>query len=168
LTRTVARGLLLDELRRDAVRARFRPAKPSAAASAEFHVTYAALRARLVETARPVDWLGYRTRGIAVETFAPARIFSLPRRGRVRTIHGPIEVKPLGDTILLGTIPLPEARSAIESSLSRFARVSVYESWLANAEARALSEAVCAGDELPAPAALTLGDLLPFTKPGFG
>ena len=168
LPRAAARGLLLDELRRDAVRARFVPARPSGAASAEFHVTYAGLRARLVETVRPVDWLGFRTRGFAVETFAPARIFSLPRRGRVRTIHGLIEVKPLGDTVFLGTIPFAEARSAIESSLSRFARVSVYESWLANAEARVLSEAVCAGDELPAPAALTLDDLLPFTRPGLG
>jgi hypothetical protein len=168
LTRTAARGLLLDELRRDAVRARFLPGKPSGAAIAEFHVTYAGLRARFVETARPVDWLGFRTRGIAVETFAPARIFSLSRRGRVRTVHGLIDVKPLGDTVFLGSIPLTEAREAIESSLNRFARVSVYESWLANAEARALQEAVCAGDQLPAPAALTLGDLLPFTAPGFG
>ena len=167
LTRTAARGLLLDELRRDAVRARFQPPKPSASAIAEFHITYAGLRARFVETARPVDWLGFRTRGIAVETFAPARIFSLARRGRVRTIHGLIEVDPLGDTVLLGTIPLPDARAAIESSLSRFARVSVYESWLANAEVRALSEAVCIGDQLPAPAALTLDDLLPFTASGF-
>jgi hypothetical protein len=163
LSRTAARGLLLDELRRDAVRARFLPARPSAAASAEFHVTYAGLRARFVETARPVDWLGFRTRGLAVETFAPARIFSLSRRGKVRTIHGLIDVKPVGDTVFLGTIPFAEARPAIESSLSRFARVSVYESWLANAEAQALSQAVCAGDELPAPAALTLDDLLPFT-----
>ena len=168
LTRVAARGLLLDELRRDAVRARFLPANPSAAATAEFHVTYSGLRARLVETARPVDWLGFRRRGIAVETFAPARIFSLSGRGRVRTIHGLIEVNPLGDTVFLGTIPLVEARAAIVSSLSRFARVSVYESWLADAEARVLSEAVCAGDELPATAALTLGDLLQFTRPGFG
>lgn len=168
LTRAVARGLLLDELRRDAVRARFLPGKPSAAAIAEFHVTYAGLRARFVETARPVDWLGFRTRGLAVETFAPGKIFSLPRRGRVRTIHGLIEVKPMGDTVFLGTIPLPDARSAIEASLNRFARVSLYESWLANAEARVLSEAVCAGDELPASAAITLGDLLPFTAPDLG
>jgi hypothetical protein len=164
LTRIAARGLLLDEVRRDLVRARFRPAKPSAAAIAEFHVTYAGLRTRLVETARPVDWLGYRTRGLAVETFAPGKVFSLTRRGRVRTIHGQIEVEPLGDTVFLGTVPLTEARAAIESSLSRFARVSVYESWLAKAQERALSEAVCAGDRLPASAALTLDDLLPFTS----
>jgi len=129
---------------------------------AEFHRTYAGLQARLVETPRPVEWLGWRSRGLAVETFAPARIFALSGRGRVRTMHGRIEVKPLGDTVFLGTIPLVEARSAIEASLNRFARVSVYENWLAKAEERALAEAVCVGDELPSPAALTLDDLLPF------
>ncbi len=77
-------------------------------------------------------------------------------------------MKPLGDTVFLGTVPLPEARAAIESSLNRFARVSVYESWLADAEERALAQAVCARDELPVPAALTLDDLLTFTAAGFG
>jgi hypothetical protein len=168
LSRTAARGLLLDELRRDALRARFRPPAPGAAAITEFHRTYAGLQARLVETARPVEWLGGRNRGLALETFAPTRIFALTRRGRVRTIRGLIEVRPLGDTVYLGTIPLADARPAIESSLDRFARVVVYESWLANAQERALAEAVCVGDELPAPAALTLDDLLPFTAAGFG
>ena len=165
LTRAAARGLLLDELRRDAVRARFRTRGASGAAIAEFHVTYAGLRTRLVETARPVDWLGGRTRGLAVETFAPARLFSLARRGRVRTIHGQIEVRPLGDTVLLGTVPLPDARAAIRSSLNRFARVAAYENWLAKAQAQALREAVCVDDRLPSPAALTLDDLLPFVTP---
>jgi hypothetical protein len=162
LSRPAARGLLLDELRRDAVRARFTPSRPGAGQIAEFHSTYAGLRARLVETVRPVAWLGGRTRGLAIETFAPARIFSLPRRGHVRTIHGRIEVRPLDDTVYLGTVPLAEARSAIEASLNRFARVSAYEAWLAKAEARALTEAICVADDLPAPAVLTLDDLLPF------
>jgi hypothetical protein len=162
LTRTAARGLLLDELRRDAVRARFVAPRPSSGAISEFHATYAGLQARLVEVARPVAWLGGKTRGLAVETFAPARIFRLGRPGRVRTIHGQIHVTPLGDTVLLGTVPLPEARAAIESSLNRFARVSAYETWLANAEERALAEAICVDDRLPTPAALTLDDLLPF------
>ncbi len=162
LTRLAARGLLLDELRRDAVRARFVAPRPSGTAVAEFHRTYAGLQVRLVGTARPVDWLGGRTIGLAVETFAPARVFTLARRGHVRTIHGRIEVRPLGDTIFLGTVPLREARPAIEASLKRFARVAVYESWLANAQEQALAEAVCVRDELPAPAALTLDDLLPF------
>ena len=75
LPRSAARALLLDEVRRDRVRGRFRPPRPSATAVAEFHQTYAGLRARLVETPRPVDWLGFGTRGLAIETFAPARIF---------------------------------------------------------------------------------------------
>jgi hypothetical protein len=162
LTRTAARALLLDELRRDAVRARFRPRSPSVAAVAEFYETYGGVRARLVESARPVDWLGGRSRGIAVETFAPTRIFSLGRPGRVRTLHGPIRVQPLGDTVLLGTVPLVEARAAIRSSLKRFARVSAYETWLATAEERALEQALCVDDRLPTPVPLTLDDLLPF------
>ena len=66
--------------------------RPAGHQIAEFHTTYGGLRARLVETARPVAWLGGRTRGLAIETFAPTRIFSLARRGFVRTIHGRIEV----------------------------------------------------------------------------
>jgi hypothetical protein len=164
LSRAAARGLLVDELRRDAVRARFRTPRPSGAAISEFHRTYAGLRTRLVETARPVDWLGGRARGLAVETFAPARIFSLPRRGAVRTIHGRIEVRPVGDTIFLGAVPPAEARAAIQASLNRFARVAAYENWLAKAQERALLEATCVDDRLPHPAALTLDDLLPFVS----
>jgi len=167
LTRIGARGLLLDELRRDAVRARFRGRPPSGGAVTEFHRTYAGLRARLVETPRPVDWLGGRTRGLAIETFAPTRIFALGRAGRVRTLHGPVRVTPLGDTVYLGTVPLPEARTAIVSSLNRFSRVAAYETWLAKAEERALTEAICVDDRLPTPAPLTLDDLFPFTAPGF-
>ena len=167
LTRVAARGLLLDELRRDAVRARFYSRKATGAEILEFHETYGGLRARLVETARPVAWLGGKTRGLAIETFAPTRIFSLGAAGRVRTIHGQIRVTPLGDTVFLGTVPLTESRAAIESSLNRFARVSAYENWLAKAEERALAEAICQDDRLPTPAPLTLDDLLPFTAPGF-
>ena len=162
LTRTAARGLLLDELRRDAVRARFLAPRAGGTAIAEFHRTYANVQARLVETARPVAWLGGKTRGLAIETFAPARIFALPRPGRVRTIHGLIRVEPLEDTVLLGSVPPADAHAAIQSSLNRFARVSAYENWLALAQARALAEAVCVGDRLPASSALTLDDLLPF------
>ena len=167
LTRVAARGLLLDELRRDGVRARFYSRRSTGAEIADFHGTYAGLRARLVETARPVTWLGGKTRGIAVETFAPARIFGLSAKGRVRTPQGQLLVTPLGDTVFLGTIPLVEARAAIESSLNRFARVAAYENWLAKAEERALAEAVCLDDRLPTPAPLTLDDLLPFTAPEF-
>jgi len=165
LSRVAARALLLDELRRDAVRARFFSRRPSGAEMAEFHETYAGLRARLVETVPPVSWLGGKTRGLAIETFAPGRIFALGAAGRVRTPQGRLKVTPLGDTVYLGTVPLLEARAAIESSLNRFMRVSAYENWLAKAEERVLAEAICVGDRLPTPAPLTLDDLLPVTAP---
>ena len=168
LTRVAARGLLLDELRRDAVRARFQPPQPSGRAVAEFYSTYSGLQARLVETVRPVDWLGGKTIGLAVETFAPAGVFRLARPGMVRSSHGRVRVTPLGDAVFLGTVPLLEARSAIESSLKRFGRVAAYESWLGNAEERALAEAICVDDRLPSPAPLTLDDLFPITAPRFG
>ena len=160
LSRSAARGLLVDELRREAVRERFRPRAPSAAAIAEFHSTYGDFRARLVETERPVAWLGWRKRGLAVETFAPLRTFTMQRAGRLRTSSGPLPVRPLGETVLLGAVPLSDARAAIVASLGRFARVAAYESWLAKVEAQALSEAICAGDELPVPTSITLDDLL--------
>ena len=165
LSRSAARALLLDELRRDAVRARFFSRRASAAEVAEFHGTYAGLQTRLVETVRPVSWLGGKTRGLAIETFAPGRVFSLGGAGRVHTPQGRLKVTPLGDTVYLGTVPLLEARAAIESSLNRFRRVSAYENWLAKAEERVLAEAICVDDRLPTPAPLTLDDLLPFTAP---
>ena len=45
-------------------------------------------------------------------------------------------------------------------ALKRFAQASVYENWLAKAEQRALAEAICVGDDLPQPAAISLADLL--------
>jgi hypothetical protein len=69
-------------------------------------------------------------------------------------------VRPLGETVLLGAVPLADARAAIVASLGRFARAATYESWLSKVEAQALNEAICVGDELPVPTSITLDDLL--------
>ena len=66
------------------------------------------------------------------------------------------------DSLRSDPVRYTEARPAIELSLNRFARASAYENWLAKAEAQALAAAVCVADELPAPAGLSLDDLLPF------
>ena len=161
LTRTAARALLTDELRRDAIRSRFVPPGPNATAIAEFHRTYAGLRARFVEVDRPVGWLGGLTRGLALETFAPSRIFALRRAGRVRGLQGRLEVRPLGPTTSLGAIPLVSARHAMVTALNRFARANAYEHWLLKEERRILEDATCLGDELPQTGAIGLDDLLP-------
>ncbi|MGI9111535.1 MAG: hypothetical protein ACR2GT_04985, partial [Gaiellaceae bacterium] len=148
LSRAAARALLADELRRETIRSRFTAPRPSAGAIAAFHTTYAELQARLVEVASPVGWLGGLTRGLALETFSPRRIFALTRAGSVSGPDGRIEVRALEPAISLGAVPLAVARPAIVAALNRFARASTYESWLVRAEEHALGEATCIGDEL--------------------
>jgi hypothetical protein len=160
LSRSAARALLADELRREAVRARFRVRTPSLAAMTEFQRTYGERQARWVHADRPVGWLGGARRGLALETFAPRRLFALERRGVVRTIHGRIGVRPLGPVGALGELPLFLARPAIEVALARLGRMAAYTAWLQQAERRALDQALCAGDELPQPATIALDDLL--------
>ena len=161
LGRTAARALLADEIRREAIRSRFQPRPPSPGAVAAFHTTYAGLQAREVEASRPVGWLGGRSRGLALETFAPRRTFSLSGSGFVRSLQERVEVRTEGPTTVLGAIPLATARPAIVVALNRFARAVAYESWLVREEERALQDAVCLGDELPLAAATALDDLLP-------
>ena len=161
LGRVAARALLADELRREAIRSRFRPPPPSAVAVAAFHSTYAPLQARYVEVAQPVAWLAGGRRGLALETVAPRRIFSLGGGGFVRSLQERLEVRPLGLTTTLGALPLASARPAIVTALTRFARSATYESWLINEEERALRQAVCLGDDLPQAGAIALDQLLP-------
>jgi hypothetical protein len=161
LTRLGARALIADELRRDLVRARFLVAPASAAAIAAFHESYAWLPARLVEVAEPVAWLGGRRRGFALQTFAPAEVFQLRRARVVRTPTGRLEVRPLGETSPLGTLPLADARPAIAAALGRLGRAAAYDHWLVKQEQRALAGAICLGDDLPEPASFGLDTLLP-------
>ena len=74
------------------------------------HLRPASRRASSRPPGRSTGWaarpVGSRSRPSLRE-----RIFALPRAGLVRTIHGRIRVKPLEDTVLLGTIPLAEARA---------------------------------------------------------
>lgn len=91
LGRPAARALLADELRREAIRSRFLAPRHGAAAIAAFHSTYAGLQARFVEVMSSIGWLGRLSRGLALETFAPRRIFSLRRSGWVRGLYGRLE-----------------------------------------------------------------------------
>ncbi len=161
LTRAAARALLTDEVRRDAVRARFTVPAPTVAVVDAFRATYGGLRVRLIEVSRPVGWLGGGFRGYALESLAPSRVFALARPGRVRSLHGRIEVRPVEPATVLAALPLPLARPAIVGALRRFGRVAAYENWLLKREAAALLETTCRSDDLPDPAVLGLDDLLP-------
>ena len=99
--------------------------------------------------------------GIRARDVRAARVFALRAPAPVRTIARPDPgAAARGVHVTSARSRSLEARPAIELALNRFARASVYENWLAKAEQRALAEAICVGDELPQPAAISLADLL--------
>jgi hypothetical protein len=162
--RALARDALGAELRRDAVEAGLIVPPVSAAAISAFYGAYSAARARLVTTKTPVDWLGGRTRGIALETLAPARVFTLPtgRAGLVQTATGAVAVRPLEATLPLAAVPLPVARPAIAAALVHLEKAVAYQAWLQTQEQKLLATAICAADDVPAPMPVELSDYLPF------
>jgi hypothetical protein len=164
LSRTTMRALLADRLRRDVVSARFVPARPSTAAVEEFHRSYADFLARPVAVPEPVDWLGGRRSGFALETFAPPTVFSLRRGRRIETPAGRMLVRPLGEAVPLGALSTADARPAIETALGRLARGAIYDGWLRKAQRAALVEARCTRDQLPEPAVIDMLALPAFTR----
>jgi hypothetical protein len=156
LSRTTMRALLADGLRRDVVSARFAPAAPSAAAVEEFHRNYASFLAREVAVPEPVDWLGYRRTGFALETFAPPALFALRRARLIDTPRGRILVKPEGEAMPLGALSTADARPTIEVALRQLARRAIYDGWLRKEQRAALVDARCARDQLPEPAVLDM------------
>jgi hypothetical protein len=162
--RGLARAALAAQLRRDAVEVGLAVPPVSEAAISSFADAYGASRARLVTTKTPVPWLGGRTRGIAIEGFAPGRVFSLPtgRAGLIQTAAGPVSVKPLEGAVPLGAIPVATARPAIAAAVKRLAKDDAYEAWLQTQEQSLLAATICAGDDVPVPAPVELPAYLPF------
>jgi hypothetical protein len=147
-----ARAILEDRLARDSVQQRFRPQRPSGPQIAAFLETYAATRVRLIRVDPAASWLGDVSRGYAVETIAPAEVFSARqgRRSTIDTIDGRFDVTPLGPPQpLLGLSP-HDARNVAVRVLGRFAKLAVYERWLRAEEIHLLQNAVCTRDLVPA------------------
>ena len=164
LSRTAMRGLLADRLRRDVVSRRFSPAPPSAAAIEAFHRQYAGFLIREVAVKDPVEWLGNRKRGFALETFSPPALVSLQGVRRIETPAGRLLVRPLGEAMPLGTLSAADARPAIETALGKLTRSAIYDGWLRKEQDSALLQASCARDQLPEPAVLDMLALPAFTR----
>jgi hypothetical protein len=165
---SVARGVLGDELRRAVVQRTLPSGTPTAAQIQTFYRSYPDLQLRLVQSKPLPSWLGTNARGFALSEVAPASIFDL-RRGRasvVRTSEGTFTVKPLGDALPLGAVPLGKATPAIKSALRSFDRGEAFERWTVGKQRAALNTAVCAKDDLPQPSAVDLTSYLPFLKLG--
>jgi len=164
LTPADARAVIADRIARERVEQRFRPRPPTARQIADFVATYATTRVRLVSVDELAPWLGDAHRGYAVETIAPAEVFTLPagRRRFIDTVDGRFAVRPLGPALPLVALAPSEARTVARGLLGRFAKDAVYDRWLRAAESRVLQDAVCARDDVPSAGSVDLTAWAPF------
>ena len=109
-------------------------------------------------------WLGGKTSGWALAQLAPQRVFEVSTgfAAQVRSLDGSYEVKPTGDALPLGALPLAQAKPAIVAALKSFARGQAFESWTVARQSGSLDSATCAKDDLPQPGAVDLSTFLPF------
>jgi hypothetical protein len=164
---SIARGILGDELRRLDVEAGLAGGNPSPAAVVSFYEAYPDLLTRPVAAKPAAWWLGGSGTGLALSSLAPAPLFRVPtgRTSTVRAFDGSYVVRPLGQTIPLGALPLSRARPGIVAALRTFARGAAFERWTADRQTAALSQTICYRDDLPTPAAVDLSTFLPFLSP---
>jgi hypothetical protein len=163
-TLSVARGVIADQLRRLEIEPTLSAPSPSNAAIEAFYLAYPDLLARAV-TAKPAPWwLGGRTSGWALAQLAPQRVFEVSTglAANVSWLGGIVKVKPTGDALPLGALPLAQARPAIAAALKSFARGQAFESWTVARQSGSLAAATCLRDDLPQPGSVDLSTFLPF------
>jgi hypothetical protein len=160
----IARAVIGDELRRKQIESHFSVSAPSAADIADYQQTSSELQVRLVQTARRAPWLGGRKLGYALASNAPTPVMAL-RSGRWAEVWSPtgtVRLRPLGEPLPLGSVPLARLRPSIRAALTDQTRDGRYPAWIAAQMARSLSSAVCWRDELPQLGVADLTDYLPF------
>ena len=166
--RSIAQGVLGDELRRDAISAEtLKAPTPSGADIATFYGSYPDLLVRRVTAKAPVPWLNGRKAGYALSDIAPASVFTAKRgkRSLLQTPLGSYAVTPAGDSIPMGLLNLTQVRPGITAALRAFELGAAFERWSAAAQRDAQDVAICLGDNLPQPAAFDLTTYLPFLSP---
>ena len=168
-TRTVARGLIADELRRARMTATLAAPEPSAAELATFYASYPTTPVRPFRATPAPWWLDRRRTGLALEAVAPARAFAVATGvpTSVRTADGTFSVRALGEPLPLGAYPLSVIRPALRTALQAFARGEAFETWTAKRQAVALSRTICLRDDLPETGAVDFGAYLPFLELNF-
>jgi hypothetical protein len=164
---TLARGVIADELREAALRPHLAARRPTGREVGEYYETFGDAHARAVEVKPAPSWLGGQTRGVALATVAPARVFSLRVGGKptkIRTREGVFKVRALGAVQPLATFPFARARAGVYAALMRAARSEAYERWLLRQQQSALDIAICRRDELPMVGTVDLTNQLPFLE----
>jgi hypothetical protein len=163
-SRSIALGVIADELRQDRIARHIRVASPSRAEIAQYQSTYSNTQARLVSATPAPSWLNHRGRGVAIDGMAPAAVFRISG-GRAVTLHtreGVIHVRALSPTAPLGAFSLSSASPSIRAALGRIAQDQAFDNWLMHRESSALSSTTCRRDWLPSVGTLELTSELPF------
>jgi hypothetical protein len=163
-SRSIALGVIADELRQARIERRFQVRSPAGAQIASYHESYSDKPARLVEATPPQWWLGRRSRGVAIRGLAPASVFRIPahRFVTLKTRDGSMRVRALGPTAPLGAFAIRTATASIRAALVRIAQDQVFDNWLMSRESSALSVTTCRRDWLPSIGTLELSNELPF------
>jgi hypothetical protein len=109
------------------------------------------------------SWLGWKSKGFAVEATAPGSVFGLRSKTTrtLQTIEGAYKVRAVGNAQPLGTMPLSVVTPAIRAALTSFAQGDAFEQWTMKHQSAALARTTCRGDDLPVPAPVELETLVP-------
>ncbi len=163
-TVAIAREVIADQLRRQAISNGLRVTAPTSAEIGLYYTFYGSLPVREIRADRAPSWLGGRRRGFALVPPGPGELLSLPSnvRAHIVTTTGPIAVTPLDEVLPLGVVPASMARGAVRAALTTQARIQAFQSWTIRAQSNALSRIRCLRDALPPAATVDLGAYLPF------
>ena len=150
----LARTILADELRRQAVEATLPVPAPSAAELQDWYATHAATTARAV-----------RARGRLSLVLAPAdRVFALAPDASA-TIDG-VRLTALGEPAPLGAFPFALAAPAVRAALVGELKDTAFGVWIRRRENQSLNALACRHDQQPQPARIDLTDWAPFLSLG--
>jgi hypothetical protein len=163
-SRSIALGVIADELRQAQIEQRFQVKSPSGAQVRSYRESYSETPARLVEATPRQWWLGLRKRGVAIQGLAPAAVFGIPAHKLVtlKAQDGAMHVRALGPTAPLGAFSIQAASASIRAALVRIAQDQVFDNWLMRRESSALAATTCRRDWLPAVGPMELASELPF------
>jgi hypothetical protein len=160
---SLARAILTDQLRRAQRARRLKVRQPTATEIETFYESYPDVLVREVKAQPAPSWLGWKSKGFAVEATAPGSVFGLQSKTTrtLQTIEGTYKVRAVGNAQPLGTMPLSVITPAIRAALTSFAQGDAFEQWTMKHQSAALARTTCRGDDLPVPAPVELETLVP-------
>jgi hypothetical protein len=154
VTQALARTILGDELRRQAVESTLHVPPPTATEVQDWYASHAAIQARAVRIKKKVSLV-----------LAPAdRIFGLAA-GQTATI-GRAKVTAIGEVAPLAAFPFELAAPAARAALVAELKAAAFETWIRRRENQSLGDLACTHDQLPLPSAVDLTDWASFLSLG--